>query len=177
MPGLTAGSTIESMDATLVPLRPPRHRVERRAVVWWTVRAVVGAVPVVGGLAVAYAFADSARWWLGPTLLGYAALAVLWAAVVPSWRYAVHRWEATDAAVYARSGWFVREWRVAPLSRVQTVDRVRGPLQQLFGLATVTVTTASAHGAIELAGLDEAVAERVARDLTALVQQTPGDAT
>jgi uncharacterized protein len=177
MPGLTAHSTIESMDATIVSLRPPRHRVERRAVAWWTVRAVVGAVPVIGGLAVAYAFAESARPWLGPTLVAYAAVVALWAAIVPSWRYAVHRWEATDAAVYARSGWFVREWRVAPLSRVQTVDRVRGPLQQLFGLATVTVTTASAAGAVQLQGLDDTVAERVARELTERVRETTGDAT
>jgi membrane protein YdbS with pleckstrin-like domain len=60
-------------------------------------------------------------------------------------RFRIHRWEVTDEAVYTLSGWLVREWRIAPISRVQTVDTEHGPLQQLLRLATVTVTTASAR--------------------------------
>ncbi|SCL72734.1 hypothetical protein GA0070606_6261 [Micromonospora citrea] len=165
------------MDASTVRLRPPRHRVARRAVGWWTARSLLGAAPVLAGLGAAYALLGAARPWLGPALVAVAALAAGHAAVVPSWRYAVHRWETTTTAVYASSGWFVREWQVAPLSRIQTVDRVRGPLQQLFGLATVTVTTASAHGAVRLVGLDADVAARTAEQLTALVRRTAGDAT
>lgn len=47
--------------------------------------------------------------------------------VEPLWCYAVHGWEADDEAVYARSGWVVCEWRIAPIFRIQTVDTVRGP--------------------------------------------------
>ncbi len=97
--------------------------------------------------------------------------------MVPSWRHAVHRWETTDEAVYAVSGWFVREWRVAPLSRVQTVDTVRGPLHRMFRLATVTVTTASAHGPVTLEALDTDVAAATARELTDIVRATRDDAT
>ena len=54
---------------------------------------------------------------------------------------------------------------------------MRGPLEQPFGLATVTVTTASAKGAIQIEGLrHEAAAELVER-LTRITQETPGDAT
>jgi membrane protein YdbS with pleckstrin-like domain len=63
------------------------------------------------------------------------------------------------------------------MSRIQTVDTERGPLQQLFGLATVTVTTASAAGALRLAGLDHAVADDLVEQLTETTQATPGDAT
>jgi uncharacterized protein len=165
------------MEASGIALRPPRHRLPRRAIGYWTARGLAGAAPLVGGLAVAYGLAESARPWLGPALLAVAAAALAYAAVVPSWRHAVHRWEATGEAVYARSGWFVREWRVAPLSRVQTVDTVRGPLHRLFRLATVTVTTASAHGPVRLDALDADVAAATARELTAVVQAVPGDAT
>ena len=41
---------------------------------------------------------------------------------VPPLRFRIHRWEITDEAVYTLSGWLVREWRIAPISRVQTVD-------------------------------------------------------
>jgi len=160
-----------------IALRPPRHPLPRRAIGYWTARGVAGALPVVAGLAVAYGLAEGARPWLGPALVGVVVAAVAYAAVVPSWRHAVHRWETTGEAVYAVSGWFVREWRVAPLSRVQTVDTVRGPLHRMFGLATVTVTTASAHGPVRLEALDADVAAATARELTDIVRATPGDAT
>jgi membrane protein YdbS with pleckstrin-like domain len=91
--------------------------------------------------------------------------------VMPRWRYAVHRWEAAPHAVYTQSGWFDQERRIAPVSRIQTVDTERGPLEQLFGLANVTVTTASAAGALEIHGLDRAVADRLVDELTAATQE------
>ena len=64
-------------------------------------------------------------------------------------------------AVYTRSGWLVQERRIAPISRVQTVDTHRGPLDRLFGLANVTVTTASSAGAVRIVALDSDVADRI----------------
>ncbi|GAA1686920.1 hypothetical protein GCM10009765_40550 [Fodinicola feengrottensis] len=97
--------------------------------------------------------------------------------VMPQWRYRVHRWETTADAVYIASGWIWQEWHAAPMTRIQTVDTVRGPLQQLFRLAGVTVTTASAAGAITIQGLDRQVAADLALQLTEITQATPGDAT
>ena len=85
-----------------------------------------------------------------------ALLVLVYAAVVPQWRYLVHRWEVTDTAVYTQTGWWARERRIAPMSRIQTVDYAEGPIARLFGLATVTVTTASAAGALQIDGLDQA---------------------
>ncbi|WP_277682371.1 PH domain-containing protein, partial [Saccharomonospora azurea] len=65
----------------------------------------------------------------------------------------------------------------APMSRIQTVDIQRGPVEQLFGLATVTVTTASAKGAVEIQGLDHDLAAELVDQLTRTTQATPGDAT
>lgn len=119
--------------------------------------------------------ADS-RW----QLLALAVTGVLAAAhltVMPRWRYAVHRWEAASDAVYTQSGWFDQERRIAPVSRIQTVDTERGPLEQLFGLSSVTVTTASAAGALEIQGLDREVADRLVDDLTATTVRDDEDAT
>ena len=66
---------------------------------------------------------------------------------------------------------------MAPLSRIQTVDTRRGPLEQRFGLATVVVTTASAKGAVTMPGLDHALAGDIAEQLTVTTQAVPGDAT
>jgi membrane protein YdbS with pleckstrin-like domain len=60
---------------------------------------------------------------------------------------------------------------------VQTVDAVRGPLEQVLGLATLRVTTASSAGTISIVGLDRQVAADLAERLTLVVERTPGDAT
>lgn len=97
--------------------------------------------------------------------------------VAPLWRYRVHRWEVDPTAVYTRSGWLVQERRIAPISRVQTVDTYRGPLDRLFGLATVTVTTASSAGAVRIVALDLDVADRVVAQLTDIAALGQEDAT
>jgi membrane protein YdbS with pleckstrin-like domain len=106
-----------------------------------------------------------------------AVLAAAHLLVMPQWRYRVHLWEATDEAVYTQSGWINQERRIAPVSRIQTVDTERGPFEQVFGLANVTVTTASAAGPLTINGLDRGVAQRLVDDLTANTQATRGDAT
>jgi uncharacterized protein len=158
-------------------LRPPEHPVERRALAWWTARALTQVAILGGALAGAYAVWEPARPWLGPPLALVAVLGTAYVALMPLWRYRVHRWEVTDQAVYARTGWWVREWRAAPISRIQTVDTVRGPYAQLLGLSTLAVTTASAHGALYIAGLDEARAAAAAEHLTRITRLTPGDQT
>ncbi len=158
-------------------LRPPRHRVSRRAIIWWSTQAAAEVAAVLVPLVIGVSVWDDARPWLVPGTLVVAILGLGYLLVMPRWRFRVHRWETTDAAVYTSAGWISQQWRVAPMSRIQTVDTERGPLQQLFGLATVTVTTASAAGALRLAGLDRAVADNLVEQLTATTQATAGDAT
>jgi membrane protein YdbS with pleckstrin-like domain len=104
-------------------------------------------------------------------------LAAVHVCVMPPWRYRVHRWESTPTAVYTQSGWFAQERRIAPIARIQTVDTQRGPWEQLFGLANVTVTTASAAGPLKIHGLDRAVAEALVQELTSRTQQAGSDGT
>jgi membrane protein YdbS with pleckstrin-like domain len=142
----------------------------------WTTETLVQAVLLV---AVPFVLAGpmdlfDVPWWAW--LLWVLVLAA-YVATVPSWRYAVHRWEVTDTAVYTQTGWWTRERRIAPMSRIQTVDHVEGAIARLFGLATVTVTTASAAGALEISGLDKEVARRLVDELTLKADAVEGDAT
>ena len=159
-----------------LPLRPPAHRVHPRAVTWWRVRALAGVavlvVPAAGLLAV-----TGVVGWAVALVAVALAVAVAYVVAVPPWLYRISRWEVTDQAVYTLHGWLVREWRIAPISRVQTVDTERGPLQQLLGLSTVTVTTASARGAVRIRGLAADDAAELARLLTETTHATAGDAT
>ncbi|MGH3899558.1 MAG: PH domain-containing protein [Pseudonocardiaceae bacterium] len=167
----------EVQPAEPMRLRPPRHLVSRRAITWWTTQAALEVVAVLIPLVIGLVVWTDARSWLVGAIAAVVVIGLGYVLVMPRWRFRVHRWETTDDAVYISAGWISQEWRVAPMSRIQTVDTERGPLQQLFGLATVTVTTASAAGALRLAGLDHALAENLVEQLTATTQATPGDAT
>jgi uncharacterized protein len=159
-----------------VALRAPAHRVSPRAIGYWTLRAAFGWLVLLSAQVV---------WLLGTggsqlrvvALIGTAVLAVLHLVVMPQWRYRVHRWESTDQAVYTQTGWFTQERRIAPISRIQTVDSAFGVLERLFGLANVTVTTASAAGPIRIHGLAQEDAQRLVDQLTRTTAATPGDAT
>ena len=93
------------------------------------------------------------------------------------WRDRGPRWELTDPAACTESGWVWQGRGIAPLARVQAGDTERGPLEQLFGLANVTVTTASAAGPLRIHGLDVATAHGLVADLTEVTSHSVGDAT
>ncbi|MFG3344694.1 PH domain-containing protein [Streptomyces sp. NPDC048018] len=160
-----------------VRLRPPRNALDRRAVGWWRVQLLVATAVPAGVLGVLGAFIGPARTWLLGAAAAVALLGLAATAFLPAWWFRVHRWEVTDDAVYVRTGALRQEWRIAPMSRIQTVDTVRGPLERAFRLATVTVTTASSRGAIRIEGLDHELAAGLAERLTAITRATPGDAT
>lgn len=167
---------MERTNRPIVALRPPVNRVARRAIGYWVARAGVGwlvliAIQLVVMVPTGVGAPNLVA--LGVTLL----LAVVHLAVMPLWRYQVHRWEITPDVVYTQSGWFNQERRIAPVSRIQTVDTQRGPLEQVFGLADITVTTASAKGPVRIHGLIADDAQNLAAALAANTQATVGDAT
>jgi membrane protein YdbS with pleckstrin-like domain len=158
-------------------LRAPAHQVSPRAVAFWTVSALIGDVVVVAAALVAWLVVPGAPRWVGLVVLLVAALAVAHVVLMPRIRFRVHRWEVTDTAVHTREGWIGRQSRIAPISRVQTVDSRQGALMRLFGLASITVTTASAAGPITVDCLDAGTAREVVARLTSITAATEGDAT
>ena len=77
-------------------------------------------------------------------------------------------WRMTDSAVELRFGVLTRRHVVVPHFRVQQIDVFEGPLERLLGLATLTVTTASAAGSASLPGLAADAAPLVRSELLAL---------
>jgi uncharacterized protein len=155
----------------------PAHLPSRRAPLRWAVGGIVPWLLVAAGQIGWFEF-DRRMPWLH-ILIGVATVlgAIISTAVVPAWRYRVHRWELGPQAVYTRTGWLVQERRIAPISRVQTVDTYRGPVDRLFGLANVTVTTASSAGAVHIVALDVDVADHLVAQLTDIAAIGAEDAT
>lgn len=158
-------------------LRDPAHHVSPKAKTLWRLSAVLGWLPLMIGLGV-WMFLDpahrSAQIWV---LIGLVVVVALHATIMPIWRYRVHRWEVNDLAVYTQTGWIHQERQLAPISRIQTVDSEFGPLERMFGLGSVKVTTASAAGAQKVSGLERDVVERIVSDLTVTAAVSESDAT
>jgi membrane protein YdbS with pleckstrin-like domain len=160
-----------------VRLRPPNNTLNERVTGWWRVQLLLATVIPAAVLTVLGLLIEPARRWLLLCALALAVLGLACTLFLPIWWFRIHRWEVTEEAVYVRTGAFWQEWRIAPMSRIQTVDTMRGPLEQAFRLATVIVTTASSKGAIKIEGLDHGLAAELAQQLTRITQATPGDAT
>ena len=77
-------------------------------------------------------------------------------------------WRMTDSSVELRSGVLTRRHVIVPHFRVQQIDVFEGPLERLLGLATLTVTTASASGSASLPGLSADAAPAVRTELLSL---------
>src|SRR4051794_41786825 len=106
-------------------LRAPRERVSPKARLMWIAGDLLRAVVVLAFLLLT---SGPWNWWDIPGwVLVVVALVLLgYAAVVPQWRYTVHRWEGTETAVYTQTGWGGRGGRVAPESRGENRDPPRG---------------------------------------------------
>lgn len=157
-------------------LEPINKPSSRAPLVW----AMIGAVPwlMLALLQLGWVIADERLAWLHTAALVATVLGLLVSTVIaPLWRYRVHRWDISDQAVYTRTGWLVQERRIAPISRVQTVDTYRGPLDRLLGLANVRVTTASSAGAVHIVALDAPIADWVVEQLTDIAALGSEDAT
>jgi len=160
-----------------VLMKEPAYPPSRSAPLVWALGAAIPWLAVALGQVVWFVL-DGRMPWLhvgvaAATMVG----ALVSVVVAPIWRYRVHRWEISPQAVFTRSGWLVQERRIAPISRVQTVDTYRGPLDRLFGLANVTVTTASSAGAVRIVALDASVADQVVAQLTDIAALGGHDAT
>jgi membrane protein YdbS with pleckstrin-like domain len=164
-------------DISVVRMVDPVHRPSRRAPLRWAVGGVVPWLLLAAVQAVWIGFDRRLPWLHIMIGVGTVLGAVIALSVVPLWRYRVHRWELGPQAVFTRTGWLVQESRIAPISRVQTVDTYRSPLDRLFGLATVTVTTASSAGAVRISALDVDVADHLVAQLTNIAAIGAEDAT
>jgi hypothetical protein len=150
-------------------LPDPAHRISPTAIWYWLTRyvlvvAVLTAAAVVPVLQAP--LSSTARTTTLAIVVPILAVLAVLAIGIPFWRYAVHRWEATDQFVLTRSGAIFRDWRIVPLHRVQTVEVSQSILERVFGVARLVIRTASYAGSTDIAGLQAGVAREVADRLT-----------
>jgi uncharacterized protein len=75
-----------------------------------------------------------------------------------------------------RHGRIIRRLSIVPYARMQFVDVTAGPLERMFGLATVRLHTAAAASDATVPGLEAPEATRLRDRLTALGEDRGGEA-
>ena len=156
------------MDALFEPAvgewkrNSPRLATVRRILI-----LIFAAVFAVVGAALALLLPDD-LWWIGALVIAVTAAAAIWGWLWAgrnqrSWGYAEN---ADDLLV--TSGVMFKRLVAIPYGRMQFVDVEAGPLARAYGVATVTLHTASTETAADIPGLPAAEATRLRNRLTEL---------
>ena len=108
------------------------------------------------------------RWWISAIILavGAALLVIRLALVERNWRSWGYVEREDD--LYITHGVLFRSLVAVPYGRMQLVEVASGPLERAFGLATVTMKTASAETNASIPGLTPDEATRLRDRLTEL---------
>ncbi len=154
----TVADTASAAEASAVP-----ERLERRVVFYWwmtdVARAATMALGLVFGMRHLRAELQLPE-WSEDVAMGFGAFLLASALVAPPWLYATWRFAVDSRLLSMRHGMLFVEDRRIPVPRMQHVDIVRGPVERLFGLATLVVFTAGNEGsAFRVPGLSKARAE------------------
>lgn len=125
----------------LLPVEPGYRNVLR-------LRLLVTWLPLVGGaiLVDRLVLADTRFFGLPTSLVPLLALISL--TFAPRRVYDRLRYRVTPQVLQVIRGWLFHTDTIVPLVRVQHLDITRGPLDKLFGTATLVVHTAGTHNSI-----------------------------
>lgn len=152
--------------AALTPLEPAQVDV-------LTIRAVLAVVAFVAAAMLAAPWAEPllgiSRW----LPVGAAALlGILFILVFPKRRWRGWGYREGEDEIEIRHGRLVRVRTVVPFGRVQHIDVAQGPIQRLYGLATLILHTAGTNGAsVPLPGLAMQDAEAMRDRIRAKIRQ------
>ena len=107
--------------------------------------------------------------WADVCLGGWVVLSVVYCIVAPLIRYRRYEYQIDSEKVILVEGlWFITK-EIAPIERIHQVSVIRGPIDRLYGVAKVVVTTAG--GTIVLRFLEIDVAEQIAEHLQTCVSK------
>ena len=133
--------TLAPADAALQPVEPAFRNVLRaRAAIFW--------LPLfVGSLVLDRIFlADLPFAGLAPVLVGL--IAVSGITVAPDRVYRRLGYSIDDRLLRVVHGWLFHTDTIVPFVRIQHIDVTRGPVDKLFGTASLVVHTAGTHNSI-----------------------------
>lgn len=162
----TSSEPNESDDDTLTRLHPQYATVLRLQTLLAAIPALIGALIAETVLADRLPFPTGLI--AGSTMLIAIALIIR----MPARRYLARGYQLGADRLRVVRGVLWRHDTVVPFGRVQHIDVDQGPLERLFGIATLTLHTAGNHNAsIALPGLGEPLAREMREAIRAHIRR------
>jgi membrane protein YdbS with pleckstrin-like domain len=133
--------TAQHIPVDLQPVEPAyRNALRMRAALFW-IPVFIGALVLNRVL-----LADSAFSGVLPALVGLIALSGI--VIAPDRIYRRLGYAIDERLLRTVRGWLFHADTIVPFVRVQHIDVVRGPVDKLFGTASLIVHTAGTHNSI-----------------------------
>ncbi len=115
---------------------------------------VPGLVLAIGALVADQALLRETLFYNIPSIV-IPILVILALLLIPQRKYRRLRYRLTDRMLHSVRGWMFHTDTLVPFVRVQHLDVTRGPLDKLFGTASLVVHTAGTHNSVvTVHGLD-----------------------
>lgn len=101
--------------------------------------------------------------------LALAALTLIDVAVSPYFRYNRYRYSINEECIDVTEGYIFVKRNIVPIERLHKLQTKKGPIDQMFHVAKVIVTTGG--GDVTLAFLEEEKAEQIAESLRSRINE------
>ncbi|WP_205479327.1 PH domain-containing protein [Sphingomonas arenae] len=112
------------------------------------IRTLLSWVPVlIGGVVLDQTVIESSA-FQGALSIGLPILALITAVTAPPRIWKRLGYQLTPSLLQVVRGWLFHTDTIVPFIRVQHIDVTRGPLDKMFGTATLVVHTAGTHNSI-----------------------------
>lgn len=153
---------------------PAMEKSEPAVVAYWRLSGVVSALVLFGMIAsqgMFFLWSDSPT--VGLAIMGVAgvlgALRITWIMVTTRLRYRRLGFTVDAANLMIRHGVLVHREKTIPIARLQHLDVDRGPLERLFGLASLSIFTSGGRAAtFRIPGLTPSRAEEMRGQVLAI---------
>lgn len=100
-------------------------------------------------------------------------ICVIYVAVAPQIFYRRYAYILTNDKIDVIRGVFIVKRTLVPIERIHQVEVIRGPINGMFGLADVVITTAG--GTARLEYLEQSIADSIASELNAFINSIAKD--
>jgi len=149
---------------------PPAYAWKRISPAWRRLHRLTSLIawPVIASIPAVIVGLVSELWWISGLIWALAAVLVVVDVVLVGRNYRAWGYVEREDDLYITRGVMFRSLIAVPYGRMQLVEVNSGPLERAFGLATVTLKTASPETNAVIPGLDPVEAARLRDRLTEL---------
>ncbi|WHY62312.1 PH domain-containing protein [Cytobacillus firmus] len=149
----------------LVNIKEPQNRISSRAIRVWIISEVIQNIIGFAVLGVLFYLNDLFSWkeWIGWVLiilLFVSIPAAIWSFISPFIKYKSWRYDVDEEYVQMKSGVWQEKHLLIPMTKVQSVETVQGPIMRKYGLYSVTMGTMGSSHTIPALPESEAVSLR-----------------